>query len=56
MIRNENNVEDSVLPFLIHPLTDARGQVQLWHNMESTQKKSNRQMHSMTDISFKLMA
>ena len=29
MIRNEDKLEDSVIPFLIHPLTDARGQVQL---------------------------
>ena len=29
MIRNEDNLEDHpVLPFLIHPLTEARGQVQ----------------------------
>ena len=28
MIQNEDNLEDSVVPFLIHPLTEARGQVQ----------------------------
>ena len=28
MIRNEENLEDSALPFLIHPQAEARGQVQ----------------------------
>ena len=29
MIRNEDNPKDSVPPILIHPLTEARGQVQI---------------------------
>ena len=33
MIRNEDNPENSVLPFLISPLTEARGQVQFCQNL-----------------------
>ena len=33
MIRNEDNPEDSVVPFLIHPLTEARVQVQFCQNL-----------------------
>ena len=33
MIQNEGNIEESVLPFLIHPLTDARGQVHFCRNL-----------------------
>ena len=36
MIRNEDNLEDSVLPFLIHPLSDARGKVQFCRNLIAT--------------------
>ena len=33
MIRKEDNPENSVLPFLISPLTEARGQVQFCQNL-----------------------
>ena len=34
MIRNVENLEDhSILPFLIHPLADARGQKHFWQNL-----------------------
>ena len=33
MFRNEENLEDSVLPSLIHSLTEARGQVQFCQNL-----------------------
>ena len=33
MIRNEENLEDSTLPFLIHPQAEARGQVQFCQNL-----------------------
>ena len=36
MIRNEDNLEDSVLPVLIHPLTDARGQVPFCQKLIAT--------------------
>ena len=95
MIRNEDNPEISVLPFLISPLTEPRGQIEfckilianlfkkgespctkkfpdvkikrqlLDHYIKGTcsltshygiyTKKSDHQMHFMTDISFKLM-
>ena len=32
-MRNEDNLEDSVLPFLLHPTTDARGHVQFCQNL-----------------------
>ena len=35
MIRNEDNPEKSVLPFLISPLTEARGQVQFCQNLNA---------------------
>ena len=33
MIQKEDNTENSVLPFLISPLTEARGQVQFFQNL-----------------------
>ena len=33
MIRIEDNSENSEIPFLIHPLTEARGQVQFCQNL-----------------------
>ena len=33
MIRNKENLEDSALPFLIHPQAEARGQVQFCRNL-----------------------
>ena len=33
MIRNEDTLEDSVLPFVIHSLTEARGQVQFCQSL-----------------------
>ena len=33
MIRNEDNLEDSVLPFLKHPLNEPRGQIQFCQNL-----------------------
>ena len=34
-MRNEDNLEDSVLPFLLHPITDARGHVQFRQNLNA---------------------
>ena len=33
MIRNEDNLEDSILPFLISPLTEPRGQMQFCQSL-----------------------
>ena len=35
MIRNLDNPENSVLPFLISPLTEARGQAQFCQNLKA---------------------
>ena len=33
MVQNEDNLEDSVLSFVLHPLTDARGQAEFCQNL-----------------------
>ena len=33
MIQNEDNTENSVIPFLISPLTEARGQVKIFQSL-----------------------
>ena len=55
MIRKEDNLEDSVLPFLRNLLTDSRGQVQFCQNLiaNSFEKRESPCTRDFSDVKIK---
>ena len=45
MIRIEDNPENSVLSFLISPLTEPRGQAKFYQNLMQTNRKRRKSVH-----------
>ena len=45
MTRNEDNPEKSVLPSLISPLTEPRGQIEIYQNLIANFSKKRKSMH-----------